>query len=80
MDEYVQVIINILKEINPYEDIEADTDLVEEGLLSSLNLMYLITELEEQYDITIPEEKIKPESFKTVRKIAIMIEKLNSEK
>ena len=50
MDEYVQVIINILKEINPYEDIEADTDLVEEELLSSLNLMYLITELEEQYD------------------------------
>jgi acyl carrier protein len=78
MDEYIKVIIEILKEINPYEDIEVDTDLAGEELLSSLNLMYLITELEERYDFTIPEDKIKPEYFKTVREIAIMIAGLKS--
>lgn len=78
MDEYIKVIIEILKEVNPYEDIEADTDLTAEELLSSLNLMYLITELEERYDVTIPEDKIKPEYFKSVRKIAIMVAELKN--
>lgn len=79
MDEYIKVIIEILKEINPYEDIEADTDLTAEELLSSLNLMYLITELEERYDFTIPEDKIKPEYFKTIRKIALMVQELKKD-
>jgi len=79
MDEYIKVIIEILKEVNPYEDIEADTDLTAEELLSSLNLMYLITELEERYDVTIPEDKIKPEYFKTIRKIALMVEELKKD-
>ncbi len=78
MDEYIKVIIEILREVNPYEDIEADTDLTAEELLSSLNLMYLITELEERYDVTIPEDKIKPEYFKSVRKIAIMVAELKN--
>lgn len=78
MDEYIKVIIEILREVNPYEDIQADTDLTAEELLSSLNLMYLITELEERYDVTIPEDKIKPEYFKSVRKIAIMVAELKN--
>lgn len=78
MDECIKVIIEILKEINPYEDIEADTDLTAEGLLSSLNLMYLITELEEHYDFTIPEDKIKPEYFKSAREVAIMVAELKN--
>ena len=78
MDEYIKVIIEILREVNPYEDIEADTDLTAEELLSSLNLMYLITELEERYDVTIPEDKIKPEYFKSVRKIAIIVAELKN--
>ena len=78
MDEYIKVIIEILREVNPYEDIEADPDLTAEELLSSLNLMYLITELEERYDVTIPEDKIKPEYFKSVRKIAIMVAELKN--
>mgnify|MGYP004560241199 CR=1 FL=1 len=78
MDEYIKVIIEILKEINPYEDIKADTDLTAEGLLSSLNLMYLITELEEHYDFTIPEDKIKPEYFKSVGEVAIMVAELKN--
>ena len=79
MDEYIKLIIEILKEVNPYEDIESDTDLTAEELLSSLNLMYLITELEERYDVTIPEDKIKPEYFKTIRKIALMVEELKKD-
>lgn len=80
MEEYIQVIIDILKEINPYEDIEPDTDLTAEELLSSLNLMYMITELEDHYDFTIPEEKIKPEYFTTVTRIAEMVHELKADR
>ena len=32
MDRYIETVINILKEVNQYEEICADTDLMEAGI------------------------------------------------
>lgn len=76
MDKYIESIIKILNEVNKYEDIEANTDLMEAGFLNSLNLLYLITELEDRYELTIPESEVKPENFSSVKQIAILVDEL----
>ena len=76
MDRYIETVINILKEVNQYEEICADTDLMEAGILNSLNLLYLIEELDDTYQITIPEDEVKPENFQSVRQIASLTDSL----
>lgn len=62
-------IIDIIKEINPYEEFDIDTDLLESGVLDSMGFLALITELEDVFDIEIDEEDGIYEKLKCVSKI-----------
>ncbi|MCT4543316.1 MAG: acyl carrier protein [Vallitalea sp.] len=73
----MDTIINILQEINPYVEIDYNTHLLEEGILDSIGIMYLITSLEELYDIEIPGENIIPENFQDITSIQNLIKVLN---
>ena len=72
-------ILELIKEINPYEEVESDTRLLEE-ILDSMTLVILINELEGEFNITIPENMLRPELFETVDKIAELVESLQGEK
>mgnify|MGYP002513926961 CR=1 FL=1 len=62
-------IMSILQEIDPYEDFDENTLLFEEGILDSLSLMHLISELESLFHIHISEEQIIGSNFVTAEKI-----------
>ena len=66
-------ILAFISELNPYEEVGVDTQLLDDGILDSLTLVVLIEELEGEYGINIPEEMLQPERFETVRKIAELI-------
>lgn len=66
-------ILEILKEINPYEDIDKESRLIEDGILDSLTLVILISELETAFTVKIPEDKLQPELFENVTKIEELI-------
>jgi acyl carrier protein len=71
-----QAIIDIIKEINPYEDIDENSLLIDEGILDSLTLVILINELEEKFNIKIPEDNLQPEMFETVSKIEDLVKSI----
>lgn len=75
MNEYKKFIHEILLEINPYNEIEDQTDLIDEGILDSLSLVYIVTRIEEKYNIKINEELITPDNFRNIEKISYVIEK-----
>ena len=64
-----QEIMELLSQINPYEEIEETTRLLEEGVLDSLALLLLISELEKKYPVKIDFEHLKLENFETVETI-----------
>ncbi|MCT4596772.1 MAG: acyl carrier protein [Vallitalea sp.] len=66
-------IIKIINEINPYVDIDYTTQLLEEEILDSLGIMYLVASLEDTYDIEINGEDIIPENFQNVNSINNLI-------
>ena len=52
--------------------------LLEMGLMDSLELMALVTHLEQSYGFSLPNEEFAPENFETPRAIANMIKRVNS--
>ena len=71
-----QEIIEILREINPYVEIDKNANLLEEQILDSLGILVLITELEERYSVQIPLETIGVEDFTNISSIVRLMEGL----
>ena len=66
-------IIEILREINPYEQIDEDTMLIESGILDSLSILSLVTQLEEEFAIEIVDDAITAKNFATVSEIVQLV-------
>ena len=69
MNDYKEIIYSILHEANPYEEIEDTTELIESGIVDSLTLVFMVTQLEEMTDKKISEDLIVPENFYKKKKI-----------
>lgn len=69
-------IIEILRQINPYEEINEESQLIEDAILDSLTLVVLINEIERIFNIRIPEDKLQPEFFGNVSAIVTLIGEL----
>ena len=70
-----QEILHILQEINPYMEIETDTKLLEEEILDSMEILLLISELEDKYQIQIPLESLQLEDFQDILSITQFVKK-----
>ena len=80
MDELtLENIIKILEEIHPGVDYTADADLIEEGLLTSLDIAALINKLDEKLFIRIPPKDILPDNFASAQAILDLLLKLDEE-
>ena len=72
-----QKIIEILKKMHPDADVAGGIALVDEGVLDSLDIVTLVTELNATFDIRIPALEILPDNFNSAAAIAAMIERLD---
>ena len=73
----MEELLNILKELHEDVDFEVQEDLVDEGILDSLDIVTLITEINDAFDVSIPAEEIIPENFNSAATIWALIEKLD---
>lgn len=67
----IQIISKILGEEFNYDG----TDMIEDGILDSLEMMEVIASIEREFAIEIDAEEIIPENFKTVDTIMNLIKK-----
>ena len=72
-------LIEILNSLHPDVDFATATDLVDEGVLDSLDIVTLVTEIDAAFDVTIPAEEIVPENFASAEAIWALIERLDEE-
>ena len=72
-------IIDILSEIAEDVDFDACTTLIDDGLLSSLDVIQLIGALNDEFDISIPATEIIPDNFNSVDAICAMVKRLEDE-
>lgn len=68
-------ILEILKDIKPECDFENSKDYISDGFLDSFDIVTLVSEIEERFDVLIDALDILPENFMTAQTIADVVAK-----
>lgn len=70
----MQRLKKIIAELHPELDLTPDTRLIEDGILDSLDLVTLVTDINDAYKINIDAEDITPKNFNGIGAISALIE------
>lgn len=69
-------IINILNEVKPGIDYENETGLITNGIITSFDLVLLVSLLNDRLGVNITVVDLIPENFETVKDIENLVNKL----
>ena len=75
----MEKIYELLNNLRPELDYRDSQNFIENGMLDSFDVVALVTDLEEAYDIKIDGLDIVPDNFITVQSIADLIRKNGGE-
>ena len=70
-------IIDTLTELHDDVDFTTETGLVENGILNSLDIVAIITEIDDRLDVQIPAEEILPENFDSAEALWALVQRLD---
>ena len=68
-------IIEILSESCPGIDFETETALIDDGLIDSLDIVAVVTDLMDTFDVQLGVDDLTPENFNSVDAICQLIER-----
>ena len=72
----METLLEILEELVPGVEFEGRTDLIESGDLNSITILNLISDISDEFDVTVPVSEVIPENFESPEAIIALIEKL----
>ncbi len=72
-------LIEILQELHPEVDYGLCTTLIDDKILDSFDIVSLITEISDEFDVRVPASEIIPENFNSAEALWDMIERLMDE-
>ncbi len=75
----MEELLDILHGMHPDVDFDLEDDLIGDGILDSLDIVTLITEINSTFDVSIPAEEVIPENFCSAEAIYALIERLDEE-
>lgn len=75
----MEEVIKILEGIKPGVDFRKEENLFEDHILASLEIIMLVSELNDAFDIEITLPYIKPENFQSAATIYAMVQKIQNE-
>ena len=67
-------VISILSELCPGVDFEHETALIDDGLVDSLDIVSIVSELMDTFGVEISVEDLQPENFNSVGAIVKLIQ------
>ena len=75
----MEEILEILSELHPDVDFENEEGLVDKRILDSLDIVTLVSEIDDRLDVTIPAEEIIPENFNSAKALSELVRRLDEE-
>ena len=75
----MEKLLEILNELHPEVDFETNEELIDDGILDSLDIVTIVTEIDDKFDVTIPAEEIVPENFNSAKALMALITRLDEE-
>ena len=67
-------LLQILTEAGPGVDFEAETALVDDEILESLDIVTIVSEIKDVFDVEITVDDLVPENFNSVEAILALIQ------
>jgi D-alanine--poly(phosphoribitol) ligase subunit 2 len=75
----MEKLLKILSEYRPDVDFAHEAKLVDDGIIDSFDIISLVGELNEKYEIDISVENILPENFNSAAAMMKLIQRLQEE-
>ncbi len=75
----MEKLLEILRSIRSDIDYENETALVDDNLLDSFDIVSIVGELCDAYEITITIDEIEPENFNSAKAMLALVERLQDE-
>ena len=75
----MEKLLEILKDLHPEVDFENNEELIDDGILDSLDIVTIVTEIDDKFGVTIPAEEIVPENFNSAAALMALITRLDEE-
>ncbi len=72
-------LLEILENLHPEVDFETCTTLIDDKILDSFDIITIISEINEEFDVVIPAEEIIPENFNSVQALHELVTRLADE-
>ena len=72
-------LLEILENLHPEVDFETCTTLIDDKVLDSFDIITIISEINEEFDVVIPAEEIIPENFNSAQALYELVTKLADE-
>lgn len=72
-------LLEILEELRPDVDFENEKQLITDGILESFDIVALVGELSDAFDIELHVEDLVPDNFNSIEGMMELIEKLRDE-
>jgi acyl carrier protein len=72
-------LMEILQELRPDVDFETETALIDDEILDSFDIVSLVSELNDNFDIAINVDDLLPENFNSADAMLELIQKLQEE-
>ena len=75
----MEQLLEILQDLHPEVDFETCTTLVDSKILDSFDIVSLISEINEEFDVVISADQIIPENFNSAKALWKLVERLMDE-
>jgi D-alanine--poly(phosphoribitol) ligase subunit 2 len=75
----MEQLIEILKELHPDVDYENCTTLITDKILDSFDMITIIAEVYNRFDVAIPADELGPENFNSAQALYALITRLEDE-
>ena len=72
-------LLEILSAMHPDVDFETEENLIDGGILDSMDLVTLLSEISDTFDVVITAKDIVPQNFNSAKALYALIERLEDE-
>lgn len=73
----MEELLSILREIHPDVDFETCDTLIDDQILDSIDIVTLVAEIADNFDVEVPPEALVPENFNSAKALWEMIQQLD---
>ena len=75
----METLLEILNDLHPDVDFETCTTLIDDKILDSFDIVSLVAEIDDKFDVAIPASELVPDNFNSAEAIFALIERLDNE-